>query len=292
MLPCTPELASLLDAWRNDTTVEVYVASLYTFTLAGGARVFWSAEDQDIAWNGNTYLRGPGITATPITRQIGTQVSQKDVSLIFDDTVTLDGVRLAKFIASGGLFSATMLFESAYAIAPDQPIVGTLAEFSGRVTQLKDTGETRATLTVSSWMSLLNVQVPVNLWQPPCLHTVFDSGCKLNRDDFAKAGTVQSATDPLTLVTDLTPPSAGYYDLGKIVFTSGENEGQSRAIKAQDGGIISLVRALPILPAAGDTFTVYPGCDLTQATCGSAQFNNIAHFKGQPWIPTNEVAAP
>ncbi len=290
MLPCTQALADLLDAWRNDTTVEVYVAALYTFTLMGGSRITWSAEDQDIVWNGNTFLRGPGITATPITRQIGTQVSQKDVSLVFDDTVMADGTRLAKFIASGGLFNATMLFESAYATAPDQPIVGTLAEFSGRVTQLKDAGETRATITVSSWMSLLNVQVPVNLWQPPCLHTVFDSGCKLDRNAFAKSGTVISATDPLTLVTDLSAPRAGYYDLGKILFTSGENAGQARAIKSQDGGIVSIVRAFPNLPRNSDKFTVYPGCDLTTARC--TELNNIQHFKGQPYIPTNETAAP
>jgi len=291
MLPCTPELASLLDAWRNDTTVEVYVASLYTFTLAGGETIRWSAEDQDIAWNGHTWLRGPGITATPITRQIGTQVSQKDVSLVFDDTVTVDGVRLAKFIASGGLFNATMQFESAYATAPDQPIIGTLAEFSGRVTQLKATGETRATITVSNWMSLLNVQVPVNVWQPPCLHTLFDSGCKLDRNTYAKTFTVQSATDPLTLVTDLTSTSEGYYNLGKIAFTSGANAGQSRAIKLQSAGIISLVRAFPNLPRNNDKFTVYPGCDLTTTTC-KGKFNNLQHFKGQPYIPTNETAAP
>lgn len=290
MLPTTPELASLLDAWRNDTSVEVYVAALYTFTLSGGEKITWSGEDQDIAWNGQTYVRGPGIAATPITRQIGTQVSQKDISLVFDDTVSVNGVGLAKFLASGGLFNATMLFESAYAYAPDQPIIGTLAEFSGRVTQLKDCGETRATITVSNWMSLLNVQVPINLWQPPCLHTLFDSGCKLDRSQYAKNGVVQGMADPLTIATDLSAAD-GYYNLGKIVFTSGENEGQSRAVKTQSGGIVSMVRALPALPVQGDTFTIYPGCDLTMATC-AGRFNNIQHFKGQPYIPTNEMAAP
>lgn len=291
MLAGNPDLNALLDAWRNDTTVEVYVASLYTFTLSSGETIRWSAEDQDIAWNGNIWLRGPGITSTPITRQIGTQVSQKDVSLVFDDTVTVGGVGLAAFIASGGLFNSTMLFEAAYATSPDQPIIGTLPEFFGRLTQLRDTGETRATLSISDMRSLLNVQVPINVWQPPCLHKVFDLGCKAIRANFTKTGTVQGATDPLTISTNLTPPSDGYYDLGKITFTSGANDGQSRAVKTQSGGIVALVRALPALPSPGDTFTIYPGCDLTMATC-AAKFNNLAHYKGQPWISTNETAAP
>jgi len=291
MLDCTPELAALLDAWRNDTTVEVYVAGIYTFTLSSGTKIRWSAEDQDIAWNGHTWLRGPGITSTPITRQIGTQVSQKDISLVFDDDVTVNGVPLAKFIASGGLFNSTMQFESAYATSPDQPIIGTLPEFFGRLTQLRDTGETRATLSISDMRSLLNVQVPINLWQPSCLHTVFDSGCKLNRTDFAKNGTVQSAPDALTIVTDLSGATNSYYDLGKITITSGDNDGQSRSIKTQSANVLSLVRALPAPLQPGDTFTVYPGCDLTMATC-KGKFNNLLHFKGYPFIPTNEQAAP
>src|SRR3569833_4039854 len=110
MLPCTPELAALLDAWRNDTTIEVYAAGIYTFNLSGGDTIRWSAEDQDIVWNGDTWLRGPGITSTPITRQIGTQVSQKDISLVFDDNVSVFGVSLALFFVFGGFFFFFLFF--------------------------------------------------------------------------------------------------------------------------------------------------------------------------------------
>lgn len=291
MLPGNDALNALLDAWRNDTTVEVYEAQLLTVTLSSGTKIYWSAEDQALKWNGNQYILGPGISGTPTTRQIGTQVSQKDVSLLFDDEVTYNGISLAEYIASGGFINATMLFEQAYAYSPDMPILGTLPEFFGRITQFKDTGNTKATVTISNWMSLLNGQVPSELWQPPCLHTVFDSGCKLNRADFAKNGTVQGAPDALTISTNLTPPNDGYYNLGKIVFTSGENDGQSRSIKTQSGGIVAMVRALPALPAPGDTFTIYPGCDLTTPTCRD-KFNNLKHRKGLEYIPTNEMAAP
>jgi uncharacterized phage protein (TIGR02218 family) len=298
MLDCTPELASLLEAWRTDTSVAPYVAELYTFTGASGAVIArWTGADASLTYSGNTYAKGPGITRGQITRQIGTQASSLDVTFSMDASVTLNGVPLAAFIAGNGLINAVMTFERAYAPAPGQPIVGTLPKFTGRVMQMKDTGETQATIVVSNWMDLLNVQVPVNVWQPPCLHVVFDAGCKLNRADFEVSGIVQGGSDGLTVNASLAAVGAkavttdAYLDLGKIVFTSGANNALSRTVKTQGGGVIALVRALPAVPQPGDTFVGYPGCDLAQATCLS-KFDNLAHFKGYPFIPTNETAAP
>jgi uncharacterized phage protein (TIGR02218 family) len=290
MLDCTPEMDALLEAWRNDTTAAPYVTEFYTWTLSSGAVIRWTSADRDMTWNGNAYPRGPGIARGQISRQVGTQVSSLDVTLQYDDSVLQNGIPLAKFIASGGFSFSTFLFERAYSAAPSMPIVGTLPKFAGRMTQLKDAGETTATLTVSNWMSLLNVQVPVNVWQPPCLHTLFDAGCSLNRDDWAQAGIVQGSSDTLTVFTDIMTES-GWFDLGKIVFTSGANAGQARTIKAQSGGVVALVRGLSTAPVPGDTFIAYPGCDLTSATCLS-KFDNLTHRKGYDFIPTAETAAP
>jgi hypothetical protein len=290
MLPCTPELAALLERWRNDTTAVPYEAELYTFKLSSGAVIRWTSADMDISWAGNVWRRGPGLSRSPITRQVGTSVSTMDVSFQYDDSVTLNGLRLAIFIAAGGLSYSTFLFERAYAPTPNEPIIGTLPKFAGGVTQIKDAGESEATVVISNWMSLLNVQVPVNMWQPPCLHTVFDAGCGLDREHFAMSGIIQGGSDTLTIFTDIIAEN-GWFDLGKIVFTSGANEGQTRTVKSQSAGVIALVRSVSIAPAPGDTFVAYPGCDLTSATCG-AKFNNLNRRKGYDFIPTNEMAAP
>jgi uncharacterized phage protein (TIGR02218 family) len=42
-------------------------------------------------------------------------------------------------------------------------------------------------------------------------------------------------------------------------------------------------------PAAGDTFTVYFGCDHTPGTCRS-KFNNLANFRGFPYVPPPQMA--
>ena len=46
---------------------------------------------------------------------------------------------------------------------------------------------------------------------------------------------------------------------------------------------------LPFAPSAGDAFTVYAGCDHTQATC-QGRFNNVAENRGFPYVPPPQMA--
>ena len=47
---------------------------------------------------------------------------------------------------------------------------------------------------------------------------------------------------------------------------------------------LALTYPMSALPAAGDAFTVYPGCDHTSATC-RAKFNTLTNFRGFPFVP-------
>ena len=93
-----------------------------------------------------------------------------------------------------------------------------------------------------------------------------------------------------TFNTNLTQAD-GYFDQGQITFTSGANNGLSRLIKSfkHTSGAITLATPLPTAPAAADTFTALPGCDLSMATCTS-KFSNLLHFRGTPFVPTPETA--
>ncbi len=70
----------------------------------------------------------------------------------------------------------------------------------------------------------------------------------------------------------------------------GANSGLVRTVKsyAHSSGLVTVVLALPNTPAVSDAFTIYPGCDLTMATC-SSKFSNLAHFGGQPFVPAPET---
>lgn len=80
----------------------------------------------------------------------------------------------------------------------------------------------------------------------------------------------------------------GYFAFGKVVFTSGANNGLTGEVKGYVSSTrqITLQLSMPFVVAAGDTFTIYAGCPKTTTGCKS--FSNIARFGGFPFIPTTD----
>lgn len=65
-----------------------------------------------------------------------------------------------------------------------------------------------------------------------------------------------------------------------------------RTVKSYDPASgFTFVLPLPVAPSAGDTISMFAGCDKTLATC-RAKFNNAGRFRGYPWVPNPETAAP
>jgi hypothetical protein len=76
----------------------------------------------------------------------------------------------------------------------------------------------------------------------------------------------------------------GYFAYGLVSFTSGQNKGYSMEVKTFAPGVVTLALQLPFPLAAGDTYTIIAGCDKQFGTCRD-RFNNIIHFRGEPYIP-------
>ncbi len=267
------------------------MADLYTITLNNGSVLRWTAADKSISYGGHTWTRGPLLDRGVISNKIGLETSAFDLTIGATSADTVGGVALIPFIRANGLDGATVLLERAYMATWSSAVTGTLIDFSGLVTSVKGIGPIEATVTVSSWMVRLNNNVPPDLYQPACLNTLFDSHCTLLAADFQTSGAVAgSGMTQLTFNTNLTQAD-GYFDQGKIVFTSGANNGLVRAVKSylHASGAMRLSLALPVAPTAGDTFHAYPGCDLLKATC-SGKFSNLIHFRGQPFVPVPETA--
>jgi uncharacterized phage protein (TIGR02218 family) len=114
----------------------------------------------------------------------------------------------------------------------------------------------------------------------------------------AVQGAVVTAVDSRRfIVSGLDGFASGDFTGGKLAFTSGAANGQAMEIKRHgvSSGIVSieLWQSLSETAAAGDEFSVTPGCDKTFATC-RARFANAANFRGFPYMPGNDavLAAP
>jgi Phage conserved hypothetical protein BR0599/Uncharacterized conserved protein (DUF2163) len=145
-------------------------------------------------------------------------------------------------------------------------------------------------ITVDNYLALLgNQQMPRQITATGCWHQVYDKGCGLLKSAFTSNSHVTAVTDSAHFSTALTK-ATGFFNLGAITFTSGINSGLSQNITsyANPGGVFAVRYPFPAPPAVGDTFSVYPGCDLQQSTC-TTQFNNLPHFGGDPYTPVPET---
>lgn len=286
---------------------------LYTIATAGnGPVLLYATGDVDIAYPG-----GPGTFSAhgPAFDQarskavahwkVGFDVDTWQVVIAPRPVDPLTGAAYPDTIGAlpwlaaaraGALYGAQVDVDRAYLAAwPGWPLaqpvapVGVVRIFAGQVGTL-DIGRSQCVMTVNSHLVLLGASMPRNLVQASCRHTLFDQGCGLAASAFAVAGVAAAgSTAGLVQAPALAPPGgSGTYARGRIVMTSGQNQGFARSVRSFMGGALTLLSPLPYAPAPGDGFNAYPGCDLTQQTC--ALFGNFPNFGGYPYVPVPETA--
>ncbi|MDR3471595.1 MAG: DUF2163 domain-containing protein [Devosia sp.] len=270
--------------------VDFQMVDLWAIRLNGGTTVYWHGAgiSSALTFNGATYLAGPGIDRGTISTKLGLDVATLDMNVSASASDLINGVPLIPFAQGRGFDGATVILYRGFMAAWTIPlaIVGATIAFSGRVTQLKDVSRAKFTMTVSAWTVLLNVNMGPDVFQAGCLNNLYDADCTLSAASYATAGAVVGSGATTTSCNTNLAAADGYYSQGRILWLTGANAGLQRAVKSyvNASGALSFAYPLPNPPAAGDTFTAYAGCDLTMATC-TARFNNLIHFRGQPFTP-------
>ncbi len=282
MKSASPALISLL------ASNQFLMADLLTITLNNGTVLRYTSADINIVSGGNTFLSvGPRMERGAAKQVIGTQVDTMELTLYPDTTDLVNGIPFLSAIVGGAFDGATVQLERAFMATWGDTTAGTVMLFYGSCSDV-DYSRTSVKFTVKSYLELLNIQMPRNLYQPPCNHTLYDTGCGLSKAAYTVSGTTNAGATNVAIPNGLAQ-AAGYFALGSLTYTGGANSGISRTVKDYTPGYITLAYPLPHAPAAGDTFTVYPGCDLMQATCAN-KFNNVVHFRGFPFVPLPQSA--
>jgi hypothetical protein len=278
-------------------------AELYDFTLASGQTYHFTsfmvpltASIYSPAAGPFTYQTGLTIKRDTNTQKAGTEAGNMKLTVSPQPDsprapVLINGYPFLQAVRLGFFDNAVVQMSKLYMWPPyltngiPDPSPGAVGFFKGQV-QDAQAGRVTAQITVNDYLALLGSQnMPRQLFGVGCYHQVYDAGCGLLRAAFTVTGSVTGATDGAHFSTSLTQAD-DYFDLGVITFTSGLNSGfaQTVAQSKNAAGAIATRYPFPKAPAVGDTFSVYPGCDLQQATC-SGKFNNLLHFGGQPYIP-------
>jgi uncharacterized phage protein (TIGR02218 family) len=262
------------------------VADLFTFTLASGTILTYTNADVPITWNSYTYLADSVLVdGLKFKCAAGLDVDQQQITISARATDTVGGVPFLQALRGRVFDGCTIKRERAFLTAWDVAPVGTVLLFKGRIGTIDKIGRTTAEITVNSDLVLLDIDMPRNIYTANCQHVLYDSGCTIVKESYGLDGVVLAGSTRTTVGWDFATTA---YSQGTVTFLTGANAGVRANIKeayASGGsGVVILSYPLPNLPAAGDTFRAYQGCDHTKATCAD-KFSNSTNFRGFPYIP-------
>lgn len=128
-------------------------------------------------------------------------------------------------------------------------------------------------------------------YQAGCDATLGDARCGVDLDSATYKGAATVAevlSDRAVRVTGLGAYAPAWFELGRVDWTGGENNGTAGEVARHDvtaaGVFLTLVEGPSEPVNVGDTLEVRAGCDKRWETC-RAKFANGDNFRGFPHIP-------
>ncbi len=132
------------------------------------------------------------------------------------------------------------------------------------------------------------LQQPVGGYYTKTCTAVFgDAKCGYDVEALRVAGTVTGATNRAVFATALGQAS-DYFGAGVITWLTGANAGLLMEVASFAAGAFTLSAAMPFNIAAGDTFTVVPGCRKRRTEDCKDKWANVINFRGFPDVPLND----
>jgi uncharacterized phage protein (TIGR02218 family) len=245
----------------------------WKITRRDGVVLGFTDHDAPLAFAGTAFAAATGFTA-------GEMKSAADLSV---DNLSVVGALNAdslneRDLASGLFDNAAIEIWRVNWAAPDERVLmrsGTLGEVKR--------GRTAFEAEVRGLTQRLNQPIG-RVFSHVCDAVLGDARCTVAVTPVD--GTVAAAGDNRRFTaTGAFVGTAGWYAGGKLTFTSGANAGRAMEVKRQTlangAAAFELWQAMSEAVAAGDRFTVTPGCDHAFATC-KAKFANAVNFRGHP----------
>jgi len=265
------------------------MADLYTLELSNGTLLRYTSAQNDITFSGNTYL-GSGLffSRKSVKWVVGIEVDTLGLDIIADNNTLINGLPLITTALQGQFDGAIVAVDRLFLSDWNTP-VDKVGLFYGKVSNF-EAERNMLSLTVKSILEMLTVQMPPNLYQASCVHTLYSPGCKVNKATYTTTGTSTGMNADGSIKTALVQAS-GYFEMGAIKITSGANNGLTRTVKTHSGTNIYITNPFPNPILTGTTFTISPGCDKLRTGHCTTKFSNTVNFKGFEFIPVPETAA-
>lgn len=263
-VPCTTRQAQVWTIERTDGEV-------YRFTSL----------DRDFDYRGDTYQSCDSLLPTA-----SESVSQVDAAGNMDLSGALASGAISSWDLYGGLFDGATV--EAWLVPWDG--AGVRQRLLKGTFGSVDLGETGFTVSLIGDGAKLTQTPLVSLLQPGCRWQFGDRFCQKDLAPLTVTGTVDAGIGQREFTDAARAETPGYFGRGRVTFTTGANAGVSAEIKSHEaGGVFTLWPRLAFAVAAGDEYSMTPGCtnlkEASGGTNGCSAWANLPRYGGFRKVP-------
>ena len=275
-----PQLQQSLDAGAST------LARCWLVTRTDGVSLGFTDHDLTLSFDGISFEPETGFAPSAIEARTGLGPDSHDVTgALSSDRINSDDIKR-------GLYSGA---EVALYLVDWRNIDDRVLLSRGAIGEIR-VGDIAFEAEITGLADQLNQPVG-RAFLFSCECRLGDAKCGVDLTDpaFLGNGLVTIADDPQQIgAVGLSAFEPGWFTNGRLVWTSGANQGLESHVKAHlnlgSDALIDLWIAPPLRVEPGDQFDITAGCDKTAATC-AARFGNIENFRGFPHIPGDDVVA-
>jgi uncharacterized phage protein (TIGR02218 family) len=253
------------------------VATFWRIYRRDGAALAFTSHDRDLTFGGMTHLAAPGMipAAIRLTAELANDSAEVQGALNHDS--------LREEELAAGLFD-----EAAIEIgAVDWTNLDNHTLYTGQIGRIED-DQSQFSAELQSSKSLLEQDI-VPRTSPTCRAEFCGRGCGLSAVSFTCVHRL-AAVDLEGNRARFTGLDGEAHIDGRLRFMTGPQTGVTFGIIDADEDWLVLDRPLVDGTAIGTRAELREGCDHTIATC-AARFGNAANFRGEPFLPGNDLLA-
>ncbi len=250
------------------------LATCWKLTLTNSNVMGFTDHDNDILFDGVNYLAASGFTPTAVENTSNLSVDNLDMEGVLDSNNIKDN----DIIAGLYDFAEVEIFRLNYKDITQ----GKMILRRGWLGEVKY-GKSNFVAEIRGLTQKLSKTIG-DLYSPSCRTNLGNLKCGVDLTPFTATGSVTSISSNRIFTDTLRIEANGFYNLGKITFTNGSNEGLSMEVKEFSQFVTTLVMPMPYDIQISDTYSIEAGCDKTFETCKS-RFSNVINFRGEPHVP-------
>lgn len=253
------------------------VATFWRIYRGDGVTLGFTGHDRDLAFGGIVHRAAPGMLPSAIRR----------TASLDGDSAEMEGALAHDAIAEADLAAGRFDGAQVEVGAVDWETLDHAVLYNGTIGAVAREGGA-FTAGLASAKAALEAD-PVPRTSPTCRAAFCGPGCGLSATRYTYVAALVSA-DPDSARVAFDIAMSGDFASGTVRWLDGPHAGLAMDIAEADAAGFTLDAEFDSALAPGAMALLREGCDHTLATC-SARFANAANFRGEPFLPGNDLLA-